>query len=60
VDRERALDELPALYAVALRLEAQGSDTALIARAVGIEPEAVTSFLAIAHAKLSGLLDGDA
>lgn len=56
MDRERALDELPPLYAVALRLAAAGAAPSLIASAVGIEPEAVTGFLAIAEAKLAGLL----
>jgi hypothetical protein len=56
VDRDDALELLPPLYAVALRLDDAGADTALIATATGIEIESVPSLVALAHTKLNELL----
>lgn len=59
MDHEEALDLLPPLYAVALRLDEAGADPALIAAGAGIEPEAVGSFITLARAKLDEVLRGD-
>ena len=56
VERDDALELLPPLYAVALRLEDAGADSALIATATGIEVESVPSLIALAHTKLNDLL----
>ena len=56
MDRDDALELLPPLYAVALRLDDAGADTALIATATGIEIESVPSLVALAHTKLNELL----
>jgi hypothetical protein len=50
-----AIDLLPPLYAVALRLAQAGAEPALIAAATGIELESVPAFLLVAHAKLDEL-----
>jgi hypothetical protein len=49
---DEALDLLPPLYAVALRLADAGAAPTLIATAAGIELESVPGFVALAHAKL--------
>jgi len=59
MDRHEALDLLPPLYAVALRLEEAGADPAVIAEGVGINPQAVPAFLEVAHGKLVRILRGD-
>jgi len=56
VERDDALELLPPLYAVALRLEDAGADPTLIATATGIEIESVPSLVALAHTKLNELL----
>jgi DNA-directed RNA polymerase specialized sigma24 family protein len=52
-EREDPLAELPVAYAVALRLSDAGVSTQVIARAIGIEPEAVKPLLSLARAKLA-------
>lgn len=59
MQRGEALDQLPARYAVALRLVESGAEPGLIARALGIEPESVGPLLQLADAKLSELLASD-
>jgi DNA-directed RNA polymerase specialized sigma24 family protein len=54
---EDVLAELPVAYAVALRLYDAGVSTQLIARAVGIEAEAVEPLLRLARAKLAERLE---
>jgi hypothetical protein len=56
MERDDALELLPPLYAVALRLDDAGADAALIATATGIEIESVPSLVAVAHTKLNELL----
>jgi len=56
VERDDALELLPPLYAVALRLDDAGADSALIATATGIAIESVPSLVALAHTKLNELL----
>jgi DNA-directed RNA polymerase specialized sigma24 family protein len=56
MDRRDALEELPPLYAVALRLADVDADPELIADALAIAPEALPGFLTIARAKLDELL----
>lgn len=56
MDRDDALELLPPLYAVALRLDDAGADAVLIATATGIELESVPSLVALAHTKLNELL----
>jgi hypothetical protein len=56
--RERdVLAELPAAYAVALRLLAAGEPHQVIAAALDVEPEAVPALLDLARAKARELLD---
>ncbi|HET6865620.1 MAG TPA: sigma factor-like helix-turn-helix DNA-binding protein [Solirubrobacteraceae bacterium] len=52
MDREAALESLPGAYAKALRLRDGGLTTAEIARRLKIPPEAVSSTLELAQAKL--------
>ncbi len=56
MDLAAALDELPEVHAAALRLHRAGTDTAGIARELGIEVEAVAPLLRVAEAKLATLL----
>ncbi len=56
VDRDDALDLLPPLYAVALRLHEVGAEPAVIAAGVGVEPESVGSLLSVAQTKLDEIL----
>ena len=56
MERDDALELLPPLYAVALRLDDAGADSALIATATGIAIESVPSLVALAHTKLNELL----
>lgn len=56
MERAEAYELLPPLHAVALRLEEAGASHAVIADGVGISPQAVPAFLAIAHDKLDRLL----
>ena len=55
--RDDALDLLPPLYAVALRLVEAGAEPALIAAAAGIELESVPAFVELARAKLQDVSD---
>lgn len=56
MDRERALDRLPPVYARALRLADDGSSVAVIAADLGIDPAAVTSLLEIGAEKLAKVM----
>jgi DNA-directed RNA polymerase specialized sigma24 family protein len=56
VNRGDALDSLPEAYAAALRMRDVGTDLDEIARRLRIAPEAVTSALELADAKLARLL----
>lgn len=58
MDRDRALWELPAAYATALRLHAAGARRELIATALGIDVDGVESLLVLAEAKLHRVLAG--
>jgi hypothetical protein len=51
------MTQLPVEYAVPLRLSEAGASTELIARAVGVAPEAVGWLLRVAEAKLRERLD---
>jgi hypothetical protein len=51
--------QLPQALAVALRLHRAGADAALIATALGIEPEGVPSLLIVAEAKLRHIVSAD-
>lgn len=55
MDREQALDRLPAAYAAALRLNDEGASHAAIARALDVAPEAVPRLLEIGASKLDAL-----
>jgi DNA-directed RNA polymerase specialized sigma24 family protein len=59
VDRAAALELLPELYARALRLRDAGCESAEIARLLLIAPEAVSSTLELAEAKLARLTEHD-
>ncbi|HXY94272.1 MAG TPA: hypothetical protein VEP49_17470 [Acidimicrobiia bacterium] len=52
MERDDALELLPPMYAVALRLADAGAEPRVIATAAGIEPESVPAFLEVARAKL--------
>jgi DNA-directed RNA polymerase specialized sigma24 family protein len=60
MDRASALESLPEVYARALRLREEGCANDEIARRLSIAPEAVSSTLELAEAKLGRLmrLDG--
>jgi hypothetical protein len=51
VDHDEQLRHLPIALAVALRMSEAGADEALIATALGIEPESVGPLIAVASAK---------
>jgi DNA-directed RNA polymerase specialized sigma24 family protein len=53
VRRRQALERLPLPYSTALRLRDEGLSDELIAKCVGIEPEAVATMLGLAEAKLA-------
>ena len=55
MERHRAMADLPALHAVALRLRDAGADRRTIAVAVGLEEDQIATFLAIADQKLARL-----
>jgi DNA-directed RNA polymerase specialized sigma24 family protein len=57
MDRERALCELPELYAVALRLRDAGLDEDAIAARLGMPVEGIRSVLTVAAAKLATVMD---
>ncbi len=54
-ERSQALASLPTLHAVALRLRDAGADDHIIAVAVGVDDDQVTTFLTIADQKLARL-----
>jgi DNA-directed RNA polymerase specialized sigma24 family protein len=51
-----AIDQLPMLYANALRLWASGTPHNEIAERIGVHPEAIDTVLRLAEDKLRGLL----
>lgn len=55
MEREEALRLLPLAHATALRLRDAGATDAVIATALGIEPEAVAPLLQVAETKLAAL-----
>lgn len=57
MDLASALSSLPHVYERGLRLHLAGVDDASIAAELGLEPEALPSFLRLAHEKLAALLD---
>jgi hypothetical protein len=59
VHREQALEQLPAAYAIAIRLRDSGAPEDVIARGLGTEPEAVATLLDIADRKLAALVARD-
>jgi hypothetical protein len=50
------LDELPFPYAAALRLAHAGAGDELIAAALAIEPQGVSTVVQLAHAKLDAIV----
>lgn len=54
-----AIDQLPAVYASALRLRAAGTSHDEIAERLGLHPEAVDTLLRLAEDKLHGLLQAE-
>ncbi len=59
MDRASALESLPEVYARALRLREEGCVNDEIARRLSIAPEAVSSTLELAEAKLGRLMQLD-
>ncbi|ROS44304.1 hypothetical protein [Amycolatopsis thermoflava] len=58
--RAEALQRLPAVYSVVLRLRDAGLPEHVIAERVGVEPEAVGPMLVVAEAKLAAVRGEDA
>lgn len=58
MEPSEAIEQLPAAYAEALRLQQAGREDHISAR-LEIPPEAVGPLLRLAHAKLAALLDSD-
>jgi hypothetical protein len=56
MDRSTALEQLPAAYATALRLNDEGANHATIAKALDVAPEAVPRLLEIGAAKLDAIV----
>lgn len=56
MDVETALDRLPEVYALALRLRLRGTGDEEICRAVGVAPEALDTLILIAQQKLANEL----
>jgi DNA-directed RNA polymerase specialized sigma24 family protein len=56
MDVAEALRQLPAKYALALRLRQVGADEQLIADCLDVEPSAAAALLTIAQAKLDNAL----
>ena len=52
-NRRAALDRLPLPYSEALRLRDAGVAEAVIAEILGIEPEAISTLMRVAEAKLA-------
>lgn len=59
VERSYAIDQLPSMHAVAIRLQDGGFGNGVIAVALGTEPEQVPPLLQIASTKLARLLAED-
>ncbi len=57
VDRETALAQLPASFAVALRLQGRGMADPEIAEIIGIDVDALAAHLDLAEAKLARILE---
>lgn len=57
VARDAALDRLPLTYAVAIRMRHEGIADPVIARCLGIEPEAIGPLLRVADAKLAAAVE---
>ncbi len=56
MDRPRAIEQLPALHAVAVRLRDEGAGDHVIAVALAIDDDQVPTLLEIADAKLARLI----
>jgi hypothetical protein len=56
VERSDAVQQLPALHAVAIRLKDQGFDDHVIAVAIGVDDHDVPMLLRIADLKLTNLM----
>ncbi|MFI5035647.1 MAG: hypothetical protein ACHQFZ_05525 [Acidimicrobiales bacterium] len=56
MNRATAVELLPAMHAVAVRLRDSGAPDAVIATALGIDDEQVTTQLGLADAKLANLM----
>lgn len=59
MDRAVALDQLPDVYAAALRLQDQGHDPASIADTLRVDPAGMGALLDLAEAKLARILTDD-
>jgi hypothetical protein len=59
VDRATAIEQLPALHGVAVRLRDEGAGDHVIAVALAIEDDQVPTLLEIADAKLGNLIGED-
>lgn len=57
MDRSAALELVPDRYAYALRMRGEGIADDAIARILAIDPDAVSSLMAIADAKVTEILD---
>jgi DNA-directed RNA polymerase specialized sigma24 family protein len=55
--RAQAMNKLPVVHAVALRLSEKGLTSQQIAEQLGIDPVAVDPLLAVAEAKLEAIMD---
>jgi hypothetical protein len=55
--RDESLERLPLPYATALRLRDAGITDEVIAECVGVDPEALTTFMRVAEAKLTTAAD---
>ena len=55
MDRARAIERLQETYAIALALDDEGRSAEEIAAATGVEPEAVSTLVKLARAKLERL-----
>lgn len=60
VERDLAIDALPAPYGDAIVLLDGGASAAEVAAALGIDPDAATAFVAVAEGKLTELLTAPA
>ena len=58
MDRATAIEELPPLHDVAVRLRDEGADNHVIAVALAIDDDQVPTLLEIADAKLTNLIAG--